>query len=85
MWFIAVEVQQETSAPSPKKNPGSTPDVGQQLKRVLKKLEKLATIESELSEISAKHVEECQSLRSGRWTRPKTEDKQSGKENYRIG
>ena len=30
----------------------------QQLKRVLKKLEKLATIESELSEISAKHVEE---------------------------
>ena len=33
-------------------------DVGQQLKRVLKKLEKLATIESELSEISAKRVEE---------------------------
>ena len=33
-------------------------DVGQQLKRVLKKLEKLAAIESELSEIPAKHVEE---------------------------
>lgn len=33
-------------------------DVGQHLKRVLKKLEKLATIESQLSEISAKHVEE---------------------------
>ena len=33
-------------------------DVGQQLKRVLKKLEKLATIESELSELSSKHVEE---------------------------
>lgn len=33
-------------------------DVRQQLKRVLKKLEKLATIESQLSEISAKHVEE---------------------------
>ena len=58
MWFIAVEVEQETSVPPPKKNPRSAPDVGQQLKRVLKKLEKLATIESELSEISAKHVEE---------------------------
>ena len=26
MWFIGVEVEQETSAPPPKKNPGSTPD-----------------------------------------------------------
>ena len=26
MWFIGVEVEQETSAPSPKKNPGSAPD-----------------------------------------------------------
>ena len=26
MWFIGVEVQQETSAPLPKKNPGSAPD-----------------------------------------------------------
>ena len=25
MWFINVEVEQETSAPSPKKNPGSAP------------------------------------------------------------
>ena len=25
MWFIGVEVEQETSAPSPKKNPGSSP------------------------------------------------------------
>ena len=25
MWFIGVEVEQETSAPSPKKNPGSAP------------------------------------------------------------
>ena len=25
MWFIAVEVEQETSAPPPKKNPGSAP------------------------------------------------------------
>ena len=27
MWFIGVEVEQETSAPPPKKNPGSTPAV----------------------------------------------------------
>ena len=27
MWFIGVEVEQETSAPLPKKNPGSAPDV----------------------------------------------------------
>ena len=25
MWFIAVEVEQETSAPPPKKNPGCAP------------------------------------------------------------
>ena len=25
MWFIGVEVEQETSAPSPEKNPGSAP------------------------------------------------------------
>ena len=25
MWFIGVEVQQETTAPPPKKNPGSAP------------------------------------------------------------
>ena len=27
MWFIGVEVEQETSAPSPKKNPWSAPVV----------------------------------------------------------
>ena len=27
MWFIGVEVEQETSAPSPKKNPGSAPEI----------------------------------------------------------
>ena len=26
MWFIGVEIEQETSAPPPKKNPGSAPD-----------------------------------------------------------
>ena len=26
MWFIGVEVEQESSAPPPKKNPGSAPD-----------------------------------------------------------
>ena len=28
MWFIAVEVEQETSAPTPKKNPGYAPELG---------------------------------------------------------
>ena len=27
MWFIGVEVEQETSAHPPKKNPGSAPEV----------------------------------------------------------
>ena len=27
MWFIGVEVEKETSAPPPKKNPGSAPDL----------------------------------------------------------
>ena len=26
MWFIGVELEQEMSAPPPKKNPGSAPD-----------------------------------------------------------
>ena len=28
MWFIGVEVEQETSAPPPDKNPGSAPGKG---------------------------------------------------------
>ena len=28
MWFIGVEVEQETSAPPPKKNPVSAPEIG---------------------------------------------------------
>ena len=28
IWFIGVEVEQETSAPPPKKNPGSAPEYG---------------------------------------------------------
>ena len=31
MWFIGVEVEQETSAPPPKKNPRSAPDLGSPL------------------------------------------------------
>ena len=27
MWFIGVEVEQETTAPPPKKNPGSAPAI----------------------------------------------------------
>ena len=27
MWFIGVEVEQETSAPPPNKNPGSVPEM----------------------------------------------------------
>ena len=27
MWFIGVEVEQETSAPPPEKNPGSAPEI----------------------------------------------------------
>ena len=27
MWFIGVEVEQETSAPAPKKNPGSAAEL----------------------------------------------------------
>ena len=28
VWLIGVEVEQETSAPPPKNNPGSAPDIG---------------------------------------------------------
>ena len=33
MWFIDVEVEQETSAPPPKKNPGSAPALSWLCKR----------------------------------------------------
>ena len=36
MWFIGVEVEQETSAPPPKKNPRSAPDMPSK-KKVTKK------------------------------------------------
>ena len=32
MWFIGVEVEQETSAPPPKKNPGFVPDISKILR-----------------------------------------------------
>ena len=32
MWFIVVEVEQETSASPPKKNPGSAPELAAQRK-----------------------------------------------------
>ena len=35
MWFIGVEVEQEKSAPPPKKNPGSAPDSEVNLKKWL--------------------------------------------------
>ena len=37
MWFIVVEVEQETSAPPPKKNPGSAPD-GNSKRRTVSKV-----------------------------------------------
>ena len=33
MWFIGVEVEQQTSAPPPKKNPGSAPELSQQVNK----------------------------------------------------
>ena len=33
MWFIGVEVEQETSAPPPKKNLGSAPEIAGKTKR----------------------------------------------------
>ena len=36
MWFTVVEVEQETSAPLLKKNPGSTPDTFKILKFISK-------------------------------------------------
>ena len=33
MWFIGAEVEQETSAPPPKKNPGSAPGAEEELSK----------------------------------------------------
>ena len=44
MWFIGVEVEQETRAPPPKKNPGSAPEQEGSVKRCQDKvLRKLTT------------------------------------------
>ena len=45
MWFIGVEVQQETSAPPPKKNPGSPPE-SEEIRRVKQALYKHNEIEN---------------------------------------
>ena len=34
MWFIGVEVEQGTSAPPPKKNPGSAPSLASNLRKL---------------------------------------------------
>ena len=34
MWFIGVEVEQETSAPPPNKKPGSSPATGKVIQRL---------------------------------------------------
>ena len=39
MWLIGVEVEQDTSAPPPKKNPGSAPDTYSQYRKNLDLLE----------------------------------------------
>ena len=36
MWFIGVEVEQETSAPLPKKNPGSAPVINLNDRTIIK-------------------------------------------------
>ena len=36
MWFIGVDVEQETTAPPPKKNPGSAPETTVKLSIYLK-------------------------------------------------
>ena len=35
MWFIGVEVEEETSAPPPKKNPGSAPEKNMKNSKIL--------------------------------------------------
>ena len=41
MWFVSVEVEQETSAPPPKKNRGSAPDCGLSFRLITKKKRQL--------------------------------------------
>ena len=38
MWFIGVEVEQETSAPPPKRNPGSAPEISPKFTHVTDRL-----------------------------------------------
>ena len=38
MWFIGVDVEQETSAPPPKKNPGSAPEISPKFTHVTDRL-----------------------------------------------
>ena len=43
MWFIGVEVEKETSAPPPKKHPGSTPEALCQCRRAKQATEQQKT------------------------------------------
>ena len=46
MWFIGVEVEQETSAPPPKKNPGSAPGEQTYISPLLKGQDQLRFLEN---------------------------------------
>ena len=51
MWFIGVEVEQETSAPRPKKNPGPAPVKGGQLMKEKSGSQVLDTVNSTLTQV----------------------------------
>ena len=63
MWFIGVEVEQETSAPLPKKNPGSAPEYhkGSSL-TVCQEDEKQHT--AELDDIAIPHIQKLPKKKS---------------------
>ena len=67
MWFIAVEVEQETSAPPPKKKPGSAPEPYRGLTAVYKQAHLCSRIRVQTANNSGNGFQIWTKLISGYW------------------
>ena len=56
MWFIGVEVEQETSAPPPKKNPGSALQMPNKRRRMSRISFSLSQLECGVQEINSREI-----------------------------
>ena len=62
MWFIGVEVEQEASAPPPKKNPGSAPETAHTIKEKKRKNLLLRLLQTDIILLQREHKQYTTSI-----------------------